>query len=439
MRKGLVLLAVLLMAGSPAVLLMASSPAVAQERAEIAQVPEQVVIPVDQIPNYRQQMREIIETLSTYAKSRNRNFVFLAHGGLRLFVRGKREVQLDDLKDPDGVEAYRRQALGTLYRPYSRAIAGYIEDDRTCGANAAKEEARLKAEAEAVEKRKAEEKLKAEEKARQKAKRVVRGRWTRVVDDPNPPPPEPPPPANTLLAEVEREQAKAAAELAVAEQTEDQRILSVLKNQGLHHLAIEHCSSPAWVTKAMQRASKDNVLTFADIDPKGELDRIAKGRPWGENSANVDSLDEVKNMLVMVDSRHYARRDEWLLALSKSNHDLLIIDGFHKGSESLTLDEVHNLKFKRLGSRRLVFARINLSEAQDYRYYWNRNWAVGDPEWLDSPSPRDPAAMIVKYWSDDWKKIIGQYTKGLIDLGFDGIMLEGFGAYEHFEKLAPLE
>ncbi|MBF0130043.1 MAG: hypothetical protein HQL33_08615 [Alphaproteobacteria bacterium] len=441
MRKKLVLLALLLTVGNSAMGQTAGVPAMGQTAGAPAmgQTPEPVTIPLDQIVNYRQHMRDIVEALGTYAKSRNRHFVLLARGGLHLFSKSRWESQLEDLHDPDGAGAYRRLPQGTLFRTYHRVLSGYVEDDRYCGPAAAREEARLKALAEAAEKAKAEERAKEEALARQKAKRVIRGQWTRVVVDPNPPPPAPPPPVNPLIAEMEQTRAKAAAEQAEADRTADRRLVESIKDLGLRALSIEHCSSADWVAKAMKQASLDRTLTFADIDPKGELDRIAKGRPWNENAANVDSLDEVKNMLVMVDSRHYARRDEWLMALAKSNHDLLIIDGFHKGSESLTKSEVYGLKFKRLGSRRLVFARLNLGEAQDYRYYWKREWMVGDPDWLDAPSPRDPAAMIVKYWSDDWKAIVGQYMAGLMDLGFDGIMLEGLDAYEHFEKRAPLE
>ncbi|MEO5374808.1 MAG: hypothetical protein H7840_11085 [Alphaproteobacteria bacterium] len=366
-------------------------------------VPVPLDIPLDRIPNYREYMRAIVEGLSDYARARDRNVIILVRGGLELFIKGEREFQLEEMKDPDGVEKHRRLPLGTPMRRYIRSVDGLVIDNRYCGAALAEDKP----------------KDKDKDKLKDKAK--------------------PAPPANSLLAEAEAAKAKAERERVEARRTYKDRLIAKVRDQGVRLLSIERCKTADQAANAMSRAGRDGVLTFADAESGGRFDRLPSGRPSSENPGSVDSLQTVRNMAVMLDSRQFARRDEWIVALTRSNHDLLFIDGFHKGNESLTREEVYDLKFKRMGPRRLVLARINVSEAQDNRYYWKKEWLVGDPGWLDAPSRRDPAATVVQYWSDDWKKIIGQYFKGLMDLGFDGVVLEGVEAYEHFEKMTPLE
>lgn len=389
-------------------------------------MPVPLEIPIDRIPNYRDHMREIVETLSEYAKGRNRDFIIMARGGLELFIKGQREFQLEEMKDPDGIERHRRVPLGTPMRRYVRAVNALIIDDKYCGAPLA--EAAAKADADA--------KAKVEAKAKAKAAAEAKVKKAGVA----PPADDAIRPAvNSLLAEAEAAQAKVDREKVEARRTYKDRLIATIRDQGIRLMSFEHCKTPEQVGYAMGTAARDGVLTFASVDPKSEMDRLPKGRPHNENPANVASLAQARNILVMLDSRHYPRREEWLLDLGKGNHDVIIVDGFHKGSEPLTKAEVYDLRFKRIGPRRLVLARIDLGRAHDNRHYWKKEWRVGEPPWLDAPSRRDPGAMVVRYWESDWKKLVGDYFKGLMELGYDGVVLEGLDTYEYFEKLTPLE
>ena len=57
-------------------------------------------------------------------------------------------------------------------------------------------------------------------------------------------------------------------------------------------------------------------------------------------------------------------------SLEATNNAVLLIDAFYNGNQSLTKEEVHRLKFKDMGARRLVLARIDIGFAEDERFYW---------------------------------------------------------------------
>ena len=57
-------------------------------------------------PEYRGALRDIVETLARYGRSRHPDFIVLVRGGLELFQKSRREALLED---PDGA---RRQPVG---------------------------------------------------------------------------------------------------------------------------------------------------------------------------------------------------------------------------------------------------------------------------------------------------------------------------------------
>ena len=212
-----------------------------------------------------------------------------------------------------------------------------------------------------------------------------------------------------------------------------------LKDYGLPILAIEHCETRQEVKKAIITSARSNILTYADTDKKKKFDSIPKERPFGENSNNITSLKQAKNILITLDSKQFPSKSEWILALGNTNHDIVIIDAFHKGNKSLTAKDVKSIKYKKLGARRIVLARLNITTAEDNRYYWKESWQIGRPSWLRTPNQNNLNGVITEYWNPAWTEIIGNYFKGIIDLGFDGIMIEGLENHKYFERLTPIE
>jgi endo-alpha-1,4-polygalactosaminidase (GH114 family) len=314
-------------------------------------------IPLAQIPNYRDYMRQTIEDLSIYARGRNPKFIIVTRPGFDLLTWSRREFDLEDIKrdrnarvSPDSIVP-----AGSYMRRYIQRIDGVMLNGEFCAP-------------------------------------------LRVPRD----------------------------ELVGAQK------------QGIRLFSIEHCSDGATAAAARQSAIGAGVVAHIDTDAEDTFARVPAHKPSPENAGNVEALAQARNMLVMLDNRTYGSKEEWLGALQATNYDVLVTDAFYKGNQPLSKDDIHTLKFKQMGARRLVLARINLGYAEDERYYWQRDWKIGTPSWIQATTGT-PGTYVVEFWNPAWKAIIGKYFAGIMDLGFDGVVLDGVEAYRRFEFMTPLD
>lgn len=206
--------------------------------------------------------------------------------------------------------------------------------------------------------------------------------------------------------------------------------LKPLTEMGRRVLSIDTCTA----ADAVRQAAADKVLQFTAADRR--LQAIP-GRPPHENANLFTSLTLARNLLVNLRSEPHDTKSEWLMKLKDTNHDILVIDAFHRGSEALTRAEVEALKYKRLGSRRLVLAAMPLTIAAEDRFYWKKEWRPGNPAFLGRQIG-DSGEYPVDYWLNDWKKVLGNHFKGIVDLGFDGVMLDGLDVYRKLEDDNPI-
>jgi len=188
-----------------------------------------------------------------------------------------------------------------------------------------------------------------------------------------------------------------------------------------------------------ERGRKAKFTSIAVIGTPDIPARIPRGRLPYENSDNVSALKNVKNGLWVRHPRTYASKNDWLVAMSKNNADLMIIDAFYKNDEPITKAEVLKLKYKFMGAKRLLLANINLGTARDDRFYWKKEWRIGNPKFLRQPSDETLSGILVNYWDPEWKAIMGEYFKGIMDLGFDGVLIQGLNAADIPEEGALLE
>lgn len=215
--------------------------------------------------------------------------------------------------------------------------------------------------------------------------------------------------------------------------------LAAMMKQGVKMLSVDHCADAAQGTAALQAAIRMGVVAHIDLDENDVFDRVPTARPSPENSGNVEVLADARNMLMMLDSRAYGSKEEWVAALAATNYDVLITDAFYRGNLPLSKDAIHSLKFKQMGARRLVLARLSLGYAEDERYYWQREWKIGAPSWIQARAPGKPGSYAVEFWNPAWKAIVGKYFAGIMDLGFDGVVLDGVEAYRRFEFMTPID
>ncbi len=324
-----------------------------------------VSIPVKELLNYREEMRQILITLGEYARGRDKKFRIVIRGGENLVRFGGWEHHLAELKEArklseEEMRSKERALMsipntGSPMRHLLRLVDGMIFENIYCGKE-------------------------------------------KIPEDIN----------------------------------------KNLKKRNIRRLSVEHCKERDPLP-VMAEAASDGVLAFVPPDPEAPFSRLPRQRPFGENSDNVLSLGSAKNMLMMIDAPRFDTREEWLVALENTNYDLLVVDPFFQGDESMTKEEVHSLKFKKFGARRLVLAHMRVDQAEDTRFYWRDVWRLGQPSWLRAPAPDNPAGLITAYWTPEWQEIVGRYFKGIMDLGFAGVVLDGVDAHIYFESLTPLE
>jgi cysteinyl-tRNA synthetase, unknown class len=151
---------------------------------------------------------------------------------------------------------------------------------------------------------------------------------------------------------------------------------------------------------------------------------LAAAKSWGYQLQNVDP-DEI----------------------AAAPYDVFVIDYSRDGSgaEALTADDLDKLKVKPDGERRIVLSYLSIGEAETYRYYWKWYWGwfFGwlAPSWRGKQNAEWRGNYGVRYWEDDWQRIIfrgdNSYLDRIIKAGFDGVYLDKVDEYVDMAKENP--
>ncbi|QTQ12382.1 endo alpha-1,4 polygalactosaminidase [Treponema parvum] len=231
------------------------------------------------------------------------------------------------------------------------------------------------------------------------------------------------------------------------------RLCDAYLKSGLCVLSIDYTKSKANIKKSYSENSSKSYVGFAA--PNRILDIIPENSgydphyyPYLKNSADIKNLSDAKNFLYVIGMKsNNPDGSDLVAALAKTDYDLIIMDVFVNGTEiPFKKDQIESLKKKACGGTRLVIAYMSIGEAEDYRWYWNPSWTKKSkimpsaPEWLCGENPDWSGNYKVRYWDEEWQKIIfrtdNSYTKKIIDAGFDGVYLDIIDAYEYFEGKA---
>ncbi len=219
------------------------------------------------------------------------------------------------------------------------------------------------------------------------------------------------------------------------ETTYIKRYLDQFLAYGNKVMIADYCYTPAYVLDSYNKNNSYGYISFA-ADQR-ELNSIPSyPQPiYAENTSSVNSLAAAKNFLYLINPEKFKSKSEYLAAIGKTNYDLIIIDLFYEGT-ALSKADLAALKQKSSGAKRLVLAYMSIGEAEDYRYYWQKDWRSSPPAWLGKQNPNWPGNYLVKYWDPAWQNIIiGQadsYLNRIIDAGFDGVYLDLIDAYEYY-------
>lgn len=210
------------------------------------------------------------------------------------------------------------------------------------------------------------------------------------------------------------------------------------KRAGLPIFSMEFADKTSEINDAYRQARAQNIVTKVAHRPTADLSELPPHprRPNNENPNNILSLNDVQNFAYISEPSAWGRQDQFALDIHDTNFDLIIVDPF-SGREPLSRSAVETLKYKKLGARRLVFARMDIGTVASYRYYWQPGWAEGSPTWIGEPYPGDPDRYFVEYWRPGWHDVIfgneNSFLFGVIAQGYDGVVIEGLKNYLAFE------
>ena len=151
------------------------------------------------------------------------------------------------------------------------------------------------------------------------------------------------------------------------------------------------------------------------------------------NDDDINSLNEVKNFLCLLNPENFSNIDEYYEALRNTNYDLLLIEVSYN-NVFFTKEQIEELKIKDNGGKRIVIAYLSIGEAEDYRYYWKKKWNKKKPNWIVKENENWEGNYIVKYWTPEWKNIVKEYQKKLDEIGVDGYLLDTVDIYQYFEE-----
>lgn len=212
--------------------------------------------------------------------------------------------------------------------------------------------------------------------------------------------------------------------------------LDVCENNGIEVLTTDYCWTHSKMDDSYTQNQTKNYISFAA--PERELNIIPDypALPFNVNSNNINSLEDVKNFLYLINPENFTTKQDFINAVAATNYDLLIMDCFFN-DVLFTSTEVSELKNKQNGGQRLVISYMSIGEAEDYRYYWQSSWKIGNPSWIKNENPDWEGNYKVLYWDEGWQAIIfgneQSYLKKILDAGFDGVYLDIIDAFEYFE------
>jgi len=217
------------------------------------------------------------------------------------------------------------------------------------------------------------------------------------------------------------------------------QLIEVAKRDRVSILTMDFAREPKKIDEVLAASRKQGFLPFVahkDLSVMNSLPPYP-ARPFHENSNHVLSMSGAENYLYLRDTTAFGQEDEFALKLHDTNYDMVIVDVFH-GRKPFSKRAIETLKYKKLGARRLVLARMDVGTAATYRFYWKPGWQSGAPRWITAPYPTDPDRYFVEYWRPEWHKIMygdaSSFTFGLLAQGYDGVVIETVEAYRYFES-----
>ncbi len=212
--------------------------------------------------------------------------------------------------------------------------------------------------------------------------------------------------------------------------------LNIAKKYNLTVLVTDYCRDHVKMEDSYSKNNNHGYISFSANERNLNNIPDFPGVPHNVNSSDITSLANAKNFLYIINPERFSSKSDFLNALSNTNYDIILIDLFFN-EEELSRSDINSLKVKKNGGKRLILGYMSIGEAEDYRYYWKKEWGHRKPAWMAKENPEWEGNYKVKYWHSEWQKIIlrngDSYLNRIISAGFDGVYLDIIDAFEYFE------
>ena len=124
--------------------------------------------------------------------------------------------------------------------------------------------------------------------------------------------------------------------------------------------------------------------------------------------------------------------------IEASISDVAVIDLSADGSETnvFSAGQVERMRTKPGSGDTTLLCYLSIGAAEPWRYYWNPKWTRARPGWMEAAPAEWTGTQLVRYWDQRWHALLYEQAGSLLDrilsLGFDGVVLDGIDAFEHF-------
>ena len=219
---------------------------------------------------------------------------------------------------------------------------------------------------------------------------------------------------------------------------EIESLCDLFEQNNVQVMVTDYCSTHWKMDDSYTKNEEKGYISFAAPDRGLSVIPDYPPEPHNVNADDVTSLSQAQNFLYLINPGNYSSKDNFLNDIASTNYDIVLIDLFFNDNLQLTADDINKLKTKQNGGRRLVICYMSIGEAEDYRYYWQKDWKPGNPAWLEAENPDWKGNYKVRYWDKDWQNITfgsdGAYLDRILNAGFDGVYLDIIDGYEYFEQ-----
>jgi len=122
-----------------------------------------------------------------------------------------------------------------------------------------------------------------------------------------------------------------------------------------------------------------------------------------------------------------------IVTIANCPYDLLVIDYSFDGTDAKAFTPYHIDLLHSSGKH--ILSYFSIGEAESYRFYWNKKWKAGTPDFLGPENSDWPGNFKVKYWDSQWwDRALKPYLNRIVSAGFDGVYLDIVDAYYYWSQ-----